>query len=630
MLDVITSGDRLVRLRGIGDASAKQLQGAAQTLWKTILDETPLKIDVSARGPAATELLRALSAWESVRDLRAASRDLEAAWRLAPLARGFDRHVSHVAVFDAGRRPQSELRSDVELVVARARQLRAHLQAGNRVDPWADFIARPAAYYALLSDLGLLAEDDQKSLGDLPKHILEAIRKFKLSDKLLIGSLRGYQSFGARFALVQKKVVIGDEMGLGKTFEALAVLAHLHAKGERHAVVVCPAAVVANWMREVSEKSKLTPHRLHGPGRQLAADEWSADGGVAVTTYETLGWCRDQFLAVPKLYCVVVDEAHYVKNPDANRSRRVAELITLADRAVLLTGTPMENRTEEFRNLISYLRPDLTVDAGELSPARFRKQVAPAYLRRNQEDVLKELPPLIEVDEWVPMTPEDLALYRRAVGESNFMAMRQAAAAAGHQSGKMKRLVELVNEARENGRKVLVFSYFRAVLESAVELLPGQVFGPITGSVPAPKRQALVDDFSAAQGSAVLVAQIVAGGVGLNIQEASVVIICEPQLKPTVEWQAIARAHRMGQLSSVQVHRLLSDQGVDVRVTEILARKGALFDEFARPSDTAASAPEAVDVSEAQLAREVIAAERERLFPAAPGSQGPASDTLNG
>lgn len=106
-----------------------------------------------------------------------------------------------------------------------------------------------------------------------------------------------------------------------------------------------------------------------------------------------------------------------------------------------------------------------------------------------------------------------------------------------------------------------------------------------------------------------LVSQIVAGGVGLNIQAASVVVICEPQLKPTTEWQAIARARRMGQRETVQVHRLLSEEGVDQRITEILARKQQLFDDFARVSQTADSAPEAFDISEAELARDIIAAE---------------------
>lgn len=159
-----------------------------------------------------------------------------------------------------------------------------------------------------------------------------------------------------------------------------------------------------------------------------------------------------------------------------------------------------------------------------------------------------------------------------------------------------------------------MFSHFRNALDQVARSLPGKVFGPLTGSVPAAARQVMVDEFSAAGHGAVLVSQIVAGGVGLNIQAASVVVICEPQLKPTTEWQAIARAHRMGQLETVQVHRLLSEEGVDQRITEILSRKREIFDAFARVSETAVSAPEALDVSEADLARNVIAAERERLL----------------
>jgi SNF2 family DNA or RNA helicase len=245
--------------------------------------------------------------------------------------------------------------------------------------------------------------------------------------------------------------------------------------------------------------------------------------------------------------------------------------------------------------------------------------VAPAYLRRNQEDVLAELPELVEVAEWLPMSRADLTAYQDAVAAGNFMAMRQAAMLQGMRSEKIRRLIEIVAEAEDNGRRVLVFSHFRTVLDQVARALPGTVFGPLTGSVPAAARQAMVDRFSASGHGAALVAQIVAGGVGLNIQAASVVVICEPQLKPTTEWQAIARARRMGQLESVQVHRLLSEEGVDQRVTEILERKQKLFEGFARVSETADSAPEAFDISEADLAREVVAAERRRLFSQDPG-----------
>ncbi|HLU46115.1 MAG TPA: C-terminal helicase domain-containing protein [Natronosporangium sp.] len=212
------------------------------------------------------------------------------------------------------------------------------------------------------------------------------------------------------------------------------------------------------------------------------------------------------------------------------------------------------------------------------------------------------------------MSAVDAARYRTAVMEGNFMAMRQAAMLQGQQSTKMQRLIEIVREAEANERRVIVFSYFREVLDLVAKSLPGPVFGPLTGSVPARRRQEMVDQFSAASHGAVLVAQIMAGGVGLNIQSASVVIICEPQLKPTIETQAIARAHRMGQVQSVQVHRLLSEDSVDQRITELLAEKKRLFDDFARVSDMADSTAEAVDLSEVELAREVVAAERRRLF----------------
>lgn len=113
----------------------------------------------------------------------------------------------------------------------------------------------------------------------------------------------------------------------------------------------------------------------------------------------------------------------------------------------------MENRIDEFRNLVGYLRPDLIVDADELVPGRFRRQVAPAYLRRNQEDVLTELPEVVEVEEWLPLSREDFLAYRSAVAAGNFMVMRQPAMLKGSNSEKMQRLVEIVEEAEDNGRR---------------------------------------------------------------------------------------------------------------------------------------------------------------------------------
>jgi len=201
------------------------------------------------------------------------------------------------------------------------------------------------------------------------------------------------------------------------------------------------------------------------------------------------------------------------------------------------------------------------------------------------------------------------------------MGMRRAAMEAGSRSNKVERLREIIDDATSNGRKVIVFSFSKSVIESLSDLLPGALFGPISGSVGPVKRQEIVDEFSSAAGGAVLLSQIQAGGEGLNIQAASVVVICEPQLKPSLEVQAIARAHRMGQQRSVQVHRLLSDEGTDSRIVELLEEKTKVFDQFARESATKDSDREAVDGGDVAIARRVVAEEQARILGARPGAK---------
>lgn len=614
--DVLDNKHQISGIRGVGEMTERQVIAAAQNIRKTTYDEMPVRININKRSTEATRLLKCLAKWDATRRTRGAESDIVRARELTALAGALRVDTTHALVFQRQGHTAPILMDSIEAVIRRA-ELLAGVSAGDGVIPqdvWEDFLSRPADYFAMLSELGFLSEDTEKAHGDLPNEIVEAIRAQDLRTEHLRASLRGYQSFAARFALVQRKVIFGDEMGLGKTVEALAVLCHLRSKGALHFLVICPASVVTNWTREVAAKTRLPAHRLHGPDRVIALRNWRRTGGVAVITFDTLAWLETQRPSVTDLDCVVVDEAHYIKNPATKRAQRTSAVIGRCERTVLLTGTPMENRVEEFSHLASYIRPDLASRSAELNPRAFRKRIAPVYLRRNQEDVLTELPELVEVEEWIPMSGSDQAHYRQAVSDGNFMAMRQAAFQSGTQSEKLQRLLEVVEEAAKNGRKTIVYSYFRDVLETVVDALPGTVVGPLTGSVPPARRQEMVDRFAAAEEGAVLTAQIVAGGVGLNIQTASVVIICEPQLKPTSEAQAIARAHRMGQVQTVQVHRLLSEESVDERLMEILAAKRQLFDEYARISATADSTPEAVDISDAELARSVIAAERARLL----------------
>jgi superfamily II DNA or RNA helicase len=636
--------DGLRRVPGVGEQTATRAVAAARALGAAIEESLGIRVDLDPGSTAATDLLVALRRAGRIADATAPVGGLSAVRALATelggtldaagpargrarmlLAGAQRRDVAHVALARLGRIMADADESDVPSGLDAAAAVLG-LDTG-RDGIWAEFQRRSVEFYGLLGEIVGIQLDIGAAEGRLPADIVARVQEQRLDDTFRKVSLRGYQAFGARFALVQRRVIIGDEMGLGKTIQAIAALAHLRALEHTHFLVVCPASVLVNWLREIARHSDLRTYRLHGPERARAERAWYADGGVAVTTYDTL-----KTLVMPagtRVSMLVADEAHYVKNPAAQRSRTLRELTDRAERVLFLTGTPMENRVEEFQHLVGYLQPALLRDAaaaaraapaGRLPASWFRTVVAPAYLRRNTVDVLSELPELEQTDEWEEFdSPAEHAAYRDAVARRNFMLMRRVAFVADPaRSHKLARLVEIAREAAANDRKVVVFSTFHDVLAVVAAALAadkkcGRVVGPITGAVRPEARQAMVDDVGAEPGPAVLLSQIVAGGTGLNIQAASVVILCEPQLKPTLETQAIARSHRMGQVRRVQVHRLLTVDSVDQRLVEILEAKTRDFDAYARPSDLAASSPDALDVSDSALTRQVIEAEHLRM-----------------
>ena len=552
----------LSRIPGVRRRSARRIVSAAAQLRESVREATRVRIDPDARTPEQSALVAALRRYERARSALKGP-------DLSPLASGIGRRLDLAArgasrgrmLFTFSGRKKAEARDALtaldttlkskQVATARKRLSRADAElekAGSQPRAtrlWNDYLARPVTYNGLLIEVAELDPAREASQGFLPADIAERVRVLPLDQSLLKTPLRGYQAFGAKFALVQERVIIGDEMGLGKTMQALAAICHLAAKGATHFLVVCPASVVINWTREVERHTLLDVRRLHLPGtkRGVATQEWLAKGGVAVTTFEALrAMPQDLDVSVAML---VVDEAHYAKNPNALRTQAVSEWVARSRRVLFLTGTPMENKVAEFRVLVGHLRPEVAgnIDLADesLDGTGFREQVAPVYLRRNQEDVLSELPARLETQEWVALEGAALRAYRQAVIDGNFMAMRRAAFDPGTARGsqKLRRLTEIVGEAADGGRKVIVFSYFRDVLETVIEVLKGRdgvpgirVIGPLTGGIAPADRQAMVDELTSANGPAVLVAQIQAGGVGLNIQAASVIIIAEPQLTP--------------------------------------------------------------------------------------------------
>jgi superfamily II DNA or RNA helicase len=616
---------RLQQLPGVGPQTANQVVAAASQLGYAMMQRVRPRFDPDARPPLQTRLLAELCGYAVARQAAAPGQENldEVAAALDAVLTGSRRGASRLRMFFSGSRKREEARHALGQLEGLMRSIR---QAGLDVrleqsltalaaEPpdaarlWQDYEERAVFYNGLLIEVGELAPDIEAGQGFIPADIARRVNNHPLDLSLMRASLRGYQAFGAKFALCQGKAMLGDEMGLGKSVEALAAMCHLHVEGRRHFLVVCPASVLVNWTHEIRRHSELRPHRLHGPDRQQNFNAWIRVGGVAVTTYESLRSLPGP--AEVDLGMLVVDEAHYAKNMTAERTKAVRRWAMTTSRVLFLTGTPMENRVEEFQVLVSHLQPGLVpriskVD-GMIGAGHFRSAVAPVYLRRNQSDVLAELPPRVDTQEWVELTARDRAAYRDAVAAGNFMAMRRAAYVPGSpaHSAKLGRLVEIVEEALANGRKVVVFSYFRDVLDTIAAVLGNAAIGPLTGSTPPDQRQDMIDELRDRRGPGVLVSQIQAGGVGLNIQAASVVILTEPQWKPTIEDQAIARCHRMGQVRSVDVHRLLADDTVDQRMLDILATKTVLFDEYVRRSELKDHSPDAVDISDLKAAGEV-------------------------
>ncbi|MCM3659631.1 DEAD/DEAH box helicase [Georgenia satyanarayanai] len=657
--DVLDAGpQRLEALPGVGPHTARAAAAAAERLAETFRAGVPVRIEPRSDGPLGLGLASLLYRMDRVSGPLEDHRD-----ELADFASTVAAQVHQAAPARSRlglllRLPSTRdrAREAVEALArwepwlaatelpATVRELTALLAEPGPLTVWEHLEQHTPRYYALLDEIvpGLGGAAAQ---GTLPAALVERISAFPLDESLLRARLRGYQVFGAKFALNQGRALIGDEMGLGKTVQAIAVMAHLAATGEDRALVVCPASVVVNWCREVALHSELRVHRVHGPGREEALAAWQREGGVAVTTFATLPTIPLPLPPSPPTAdllppsptpspptagsrppapaLLVVDEAHYVKNPRALRSQQVAAWAERTPRALFLTGTALLNRVEELRSLAGMLQPELIPSLpphlGVAGADTFRRHLAPVYLRRALDDVLVELPPRVVTDEWETMTPTAERHYRDAVASGNLMAMRRAdlTVPGPANSAKLERLLEIVEEARDGGQRVVVFSFFLDVVARVteqVERLDGvRAFGPITGSVPAAERQEIVDAFTAGPAGSVLVSQIGAGGVGLNVQAASVVVITEPQLVPAVEDQAIGRVHRMGQQRPVQVHRLLTEDSVDERIEELLAGKRQVFDAYAGESSLAQAALGAVDVTEAELATRVVAAEQARL-----------------
>lgn len=630
----MASQSQLERISGISADSATELKFIADQMFEAVSESITYGLKLDSLTVDDLNILEKLQDLEAIRSQLRGNQE-----KIKPLTENLNSSISKTRPFKsrfrwiiAGKQRRNDALDAISqialfmgdpttLVLSElTKKAFIKLEEAQQSEALTDFKKRASDYYSVLEDV--TGGKPLVGSNHLDAELIEKIENQMLDQSLLKATLRKYQKFGSKFALTQFRVILGDEMGLGKTMQAIGVLAQRHALGATHFLVVCPASVLVNWQREINTRSDLNSIKIHGDEQKQSLENWRITGGIALTTFDTLkafNLTDDEIVAL-NVDTIVVDEAHYVKNLGTGRSKTIMRWLDRTPRVLFMTGTPLENRVDEFINLAYLLNKDfakqLNKAALSAGAEAFRREVAPIYLRRNTAEVLQELPELTEIDEFCTWEGANRSFYEQSVIAGNFMAMRRAAMLpllSGQIPNKMERLLELVDDAFENNQKVIIFSFFREVLDYIHTSLGDRAIGPITGAVSSAARQQMVDAFTNSEKPMALVGQIQAAGTGLNIQAASVVILCEPQIKPSLEVQAIARAHRMGQVNNVRVHRLLVPDSVDDQMVLMLARKQADFDNYARISHLADAVDSAKSIDEEAIANQIIETERKRL-----------------
>jgi len=458
----------------------------------------------------------------------------------------------------------------------------------------------------------------------------------------LIEQLRPYQRAGAlwmdRLLSNGCHCLLADEMGLGKTVQVISLLRARMEAGQK-ALVVCPASVAPVW---ISEFAKFAPRiravKYEGRGLLQRPDSWD----VLVASFAQAR-NRIERLETREFEFITIDEAQFIKNPDAKATRACLQL--RGRRRIALTGTPIENRPLDLWPAFEFLMPGLLGPrrgferAFQENPGAFKerlkRQIAPFMLRRTKAAVAEDLPGKMIIDQRCEISRRQAAVYagiceeglRRlgsdlgsALRENRFATLslltrlRQASCdphllpwveAPIEESGKLMALLEKLIEVLGTGHKVVVFSQFvrflrrvRLLLETSFPELP--VF-EITGATR--DRAAPVQAFQQCGETAAMLASLRAAGSGITLHAADYVFLLDPWWNPAVESQAIDRVHRIGQRNSVIVYRLIARGTIEERIHELQSKKRELFDSLIQ--DSAAGAEElvgAVDSLESLLA----------------------------
>ncbi|MCK7642971.1 DEAD/DEAH box helicase [Corynebacterium sp. P6145] len=427
--------------------------------------------------------------------------------------------------------------------------------------------------------------------------------------------------------------VLADDMGLGKTLQLLALTAvEKEAAGGNGefgpTLIVAPNAVLANWAAEARRFVPSLKVIIHHGGSRLKGDALGAaveGADIVITSYGTV--VRDRAdLSTIHWWRVVLDEAQHIKNSATAVARAVRSIPSR--HRVALTGTPVENRLSELRSIMDYCNPGVLGSANffrnhyanaiekygdEEMSERLRTFTAPFILRRVKTDpaVIDDLPEKNETILRVPMTPEQAALYQSYVNDvKEKLAGTEATARRGlvlaaitrtkqicnhpahylgdgspvslrgrHRSGKVAALMDLLDETTAAAERTIVFTQYRAFGTILAPYLSSRLDREIPflhGGLSRTRRDRMVADFQAPDGPPVMIVSLKAGGTGLNLTAANVVVHMDRWWNPAVENQATDRAYRIGQLKDVRVYMMVTEGTIEESIQEVLEGKRRL------------------------------------------------------
>ncbi|MFX0093185.1 MAG: DEAD/DEAH box helicase, partial [Candidatus Hodarchaeota archaeon] len=443
------------------------------------------------------------------------------------------------------------------------------------------------------------------------------------------GQLRPYQTKGYSWMMFMRQYGLGlclaDDMGLGKTIQMLALLLKEKEEGkEKPTLLICPTSIVGNWQRETTKFAPSLRVLIHHGSRRKKKEEFLTDlikYDLVISTYALTFRDEDLFTEV-EWNGVVLDEAQNIKNPHTKQAQAVRKF--KSDFSVALTGTPIENRLSELWSIMEFLNTQylgsatsfrrefaLPIERYNNKEARTRLQsiVRPFILRRLKTDrtIIKDLPEKFETKVYCNLTKEQATLYKAVVQDmlkkieasegiarkgtvlSALMRLKQlcnhpalflddGSALAGR-SGKLKRIIELLEEILAEGNAALVFTQFAKMghlLKKQLQIVFRQEALFLHGGITQKVRDQMVVRFSKNDGPKIFILSLKAGGVGLNLTRANHVFHFDRWWNPAVENQATDRVFRIGQLKNVQVHKFICIGTLEERIDEIIEKKKIL------------------------------------------------------